>query len=132
MYEYIINRWSGSNEDPTALLLRVLASVIYHFDWIQSQATALGTDHPFNSIPFMFKPELVLRLKGMITTKESSILTRATGIPPHVEQSMNLQKLFNATNECVTLLKSQVTDIKAVSTRLFIVQFSILWLISII
>ena len=77
MYGPIINRWSGSNEDPTALLLRVLASVIYHFDWIQSQATALGTDHPFNSIPLMFKPELVLRLKGMITTKESSILTRS-------------------------------------------------------
>ena len=47
MYGSIITKWGGSERDPTAMLMRVLASVVHHFDWIK-MITAKRTNHPFN------------------------------------------------------------------------------------
>ena len=114
MYGPILSKWAVSEQKPTGLLLRVISSVIFHFDWICEMA-ASSSDHPFNSLPLMFKPDLVEKLKGLITTEPSVVMEKATGIPPHVEQSAELQRIFNAVNECLTLLRQHVVDIKQVS-----------------
>ena len=126
MYGPILERWSTTDRDPTGLLLRLLASVIYHFDWINSMSM-VRTDHPFNTIPLMFKPDLVSRLKEMVTTNPSFILGEATGIPPHVEQTLKLQNVFNVANECLTLLKQQVADIKSISNHLLLILLKFIY-----
>ena len=73
MYGPILVQWADSDQDPTTLLLRVLASVVYNFDWIKKTAAA-RTDHPFNSIPLMFKHDLVETLKGLISIKPLSVI----------------------------------------------------------
>ena len=51
----------------------------------------------------------------MVTKEPSPVFGEPTGILPHVDQTLNLQKMFDIVNECLTLLKNQVSDIKAVS-----------------
>lgn len=113
MYRPIIDKWASTKQDPTGLLLRLLASVIYHFDWVCEMA-ASSSDHPFKSLPLMFNTELVKRLKELITVEPSVVLDRPTGIPPHVEQLVEMQRIFNVINECLTLLRQHVVDIKQV------------------
>ena len=62
MYGPILKMWKDTQQDPEFLLLRLLASVVYHMEWIKSIARTSST-HPFNSIPLMFaSPELVVAL----------------------------------------------------------------------
>ena len=92
MFGPILSKWANTPQDPTGLLLRLLANVVYHFDWIKSIART-RTDHPFNSIPLMFHLEVVDGLKEMVTTEPSPIIREATGIPPHVIQLAKLELL---------------------------------------
>ena len=73
------------------------------------------TDHPFNSIPLMFSPELVVALKLLVTTDPSPVIVEPTGIPPHVETVIKLTNLLEVATECLVMLKNQVLDIKKVS-----------------
>ena len=70
--------------------MRLLASVVYQSDFINTTAMSTG-DHPFNSIPLLQEPELLLRLKDKVTTEKTDNMCHTTGVPPHVEQ-MRLQK----------------------------------------
>ena len=47
MYGPILLNWRNTPQNPSGLLLRLLASVVYNFDWIQSIARA-STGYPFN------------------------------------------------------------------------------------
>ena len=120
MYGPILAVWANTPQDPTGLLLRLLANVVYHFDWIKSVART-RTDHPFNSIPLFFHLEIVDALKEMVTTEPSSVIREATGIPPHVEQSVKMQKLLEIATQCLDLLQQQYGDVKKVITCLFII-----------
>ena len=120
MYGPILAVWANTPHDPTGLLLRLLANVVYHFDWIKSVART-RTDHPFNSIPLFFHLEIVDALKEMVTTEPSSVIREATGIPPHVEQSVKMQKLLEIATQCLDLLQQQYGDVKKVITCLFII-----------
>ena len=115
MYGPILDRWVDTPQDPTGVLLRLLATIVHHFEWIQSMAY-FSTDHPFNSIPLTFKPDLVAELKELITTETSPVIDEATGIPPHVEHSFRLHKLVEVSNECLQLLRNQIFDVKKVNT----------------
>ena len=122
MYGPILSRWAGTDQDPTGILLRFLASIIYHFEWIQQMAS-LSTDHPFNAIPLLFKADLVADLKSPVTTEPSPVISEATGIPPHVEHCSMLQRLLEMAHETLQILKQQVVDVKQVSyveTHVFI------------
>ena len=107
MYGPILERWKDDESmDPTCLLLRLLASVIHHFDWIRSIART-RTNHEFNLIPLMFRPDIVERLKILVTTEPSIVIAEASGIPPHVEHSIKIQLLLTVCNECLTSLKNR-------------------------
>ena len=92
MYGPIFEGSEDTPDDPRGVLLRALASVIHHFDWIQ-QVAQVSTDHPFNVIPLFFQTQLVNELKQHITTSPSDVVKEASGIPLHVEHSLKLQKL---------------------------------------
>ena len=51
MYPKILEKYENSDENPTGLLLRLLASVIYHSDWIKEVGNRTP-GHPFLCIPF--------------------------------------------------------------------------------
>jgi len=119
MYGPILTTWANTPQDPTALLLRLLASVVYHMKWVNTIAQT-RTDHPFNSIPIVSKPRLVEELTKLISTEPSAMISEATGIPPHVEQSMKLHTLLSVTTECLSLLKNQFSDIKKVCNQFII------------
>ena len=114
MYGTILSRWAGTDQDPTGIFLRFLASVIYHFEWIQ-QMDSFSKDHPFNAIPLLFKADLVDELKSLVTTEPSPVIWEASGIPPHVEHSCILQRLLDMAHETLLVLKQKVVDVKQVS-----------------
>lgn len=113
MYGPILSRWANTPHDPTGWLLRVLASVIYHFDWIQKIANTC-TDHSFNSIPLMFCPDIVRALRKIISTNPSLVILLASRIPPHVAQCLKLQDILSGVTDCLHLLKIKVVNIKEV------------------
>ena len=120
MYRTIIDTWKNTLQDPDCLLVRLLASVVYHLEWIKAMGRT-RSDHPFNTIPLMFaSPKLIDALTKLVTIEPSIHMKEASGIPPHVEHSIKLQNLLEMAAECITLLKNQVTDIKKVSFKLFI------------
>jgi hypothetical protein len=53
MYGPILEAWSGNKEiDPAGLLLFVLASVVYHLEWVQNHVTK-KPGHLFSLIPLL-------------------------------------------------------------------------------
>ena len=122
MYGPILDTWADTPNNPTGLLLRVLASVIHHFDWIKSIVRS-QTDHPFNAIPLLFEPELVSELKDLVTTDPSDVIREPDGIPSHVGQSIKLQNLLEIATSCLELLRNQAVDIKQVRQKIISRKF---------
>ena len=114
MYGPILSKWAKTPQDPTGTLLRYLASIYFHFEWIQKMAN-LSMDHPFNAIPLLFKPDLVDALAPLVTTEPSSVIKEASGIPPHVEHCSMLQCLLEMAHETLDILRNQVVNVKQVS-----------------
>ena len=111
MYGPILRTWAETCQDPTGVFLRLLASVVHHFEWLQAVARS-RTNHPYNSIALIFRPELATELKQYVTTKPSAVIQEATGIPPHVEHSLKLKNLLEITSTYLEMLRNQVVDIK--------------------
>ena len=97
--------------------MRVLASIVHHFDWIKTLART-STDHPFNAILLVYR-NLVDKLKVLVTIEKSDVVSKATGIPPHIKQSIKLQK----STTCLELLQNQAVHIKQVRMRDLIALF---------
>ena len=94
LYGPILDRYSNSPDDPTGLLLRCLAAFVYHVEDILDVMVAIP-GHPFTRISILHERELLDVLKQMVTTNATpGILTKATGIPPHIHQAMSLQKVL--------------------------------------
>ena len=66
------------------LLLRCLASVVYHSDTLLKVISS-NQGHPFIQIPILNDPTLLAELKLLVTTKSSIKIDAPTGIPPHVK-----------------------------------------------
>ena len=94
IYGTILDRWSGEpGNDPAFLLLRLLASVIFHFGWLKKVAST-HTDHKFHNIPLMFRPDLVMSLNKIVNIHPSVVIAAPTGIPPHVDHILKVQVLL--------------------------------------
>ena len=91
MHRLIIEGYKDKEHDPSALLYRYLASVVYHSDkLIQVIITCSG--HDFSKIPILHDKTLLQRLKVLVTIdKTEGVLANATGIPPHIETAVKLQ-----------------------------------------
>ena len=96
MYGKIIT--AHLDNDPSGLMIRLLASVVYHSDWILEVGNK-NAGHPFLFIPILQHPDLLLRLKEKVTTNPSSIIQKILGIPPNVEQMKKQRELLNLFNE---------------------------------
>ena len=80
MYGPILDKWQDTPQDPTSVLLRLLANVVFHFEWIKGVVTT-ATDHPFNSIPLIFKNDLAKQLKELVTIEPSDVIEKQLESP---------------------------------------------------
>jgi hypothetical protein len=101
MFGTILKRWGGTAVDPTPLLLRCLAAVIYHADWLLNIA-AENPGHRFSTIPILNNRPLLDRLRLIVSCESGGVMTRATGIPPHIEQIVMTRKVLGM---CVDTLE---------------------------
>jgi hypothetical protein len=111
MYSTILQRWSSTDRDPTGLLLRCLASVVHHSDWILRK-TAEFPGHPFTKIPIISYPILLNDLKPLVTIEKTSTMQSATGIPPHIEAAAKTRKLLEMCTETLQAVRNQATQIR--------------------
>ena len=112
MYTVIITRHPSS----IAVLVRVLASVVFASDWLLATA-GRHAGHPFSAVPLLQHPELLLRLRTKVTTAPTETMSKSTGVPPHVMQlnlMTSLLELCQSTllrvNEQSTLVRQTIFD----------------------
>ena len=94
------------------LLVRLLASLIYHEDYLRKVVIAIPS-HPFSSIPILNNIELTTYLKKLISIKPSAVIPIPTGIPPHVKQIEKLEKLTMYCSETLKVVKNMVPKIES-------------------
>jgi hypothetical protein len=81
---------SSTSHDPSGLLSLLLASMVYHSDWLYS-VCANHPGHPFQLLPVLNDEELLLELKGLLTLEANDHVPMATGVPPHVEHQQAIK-----------------------------------------
>jgi hypothetical protein len=101
MYGPSLQQWAGTKDlDPTALLCKVLPSLVYHSKFLQSPIHRVP-GHPLAGIPLVNDPALLPDLnKELVTIKPSPQILTPTGIPPHGHH----EKL---TTSCLQLLRKR-------------------------
>ena len=109
MYGTILRRWSGHEVDPTGLLLRCLASVVWHSNFLKQWARNVP-GHAFATIPLLNNEPLMQGLKAFVTTEPTESMKVPTGVPPHINNAILIKRILdlciNTLDEVKTLTKS--------------------------
>jgi hypothetical protein len=88
----------GTDCDPTGILTRCLACMIWHMDSILNIMVSIP-GHEYNKLPLLQDHGLLNRLKQLVTIKPTiGVMTRVTGVPPHVELAVQLREIFEKMN----------------------------------
>lgn len=95
-----------STSDPKGVLIRCLASMVYHHNWM-SKFISKNPSHPFSTLSLFQYPELVQQLSSKVTTEVTPSMPLATGIPPHIEHQKTLVKLLDCVEELKGLMEKQ-------------------------
>jgi len=111
MFVPILQRWGGTQVDPTGVLLFCLASVVWHSDFLKATA-ARDAGHPFNMIPILSNPELLRDLKELVTLEPKGQVKSATGIPPHIEHATMAKKILHLCETTLHAVKDMATSVK--------------------
>ena len=107
LYAPILEKWGGHcHSDSIGLLPFVLPSMIHHIDWIVNIASS-ESNHPFATLPLLQEPDLIIKLKKLATLKPTEVMPRATGIPPHVETTVQLKALLDLSMETLRTVQMQ-------------------------
>ena len=111
MYGKIIETWGETPVDPTGVLLKCLASVVHHSDWLSGFGDK-SPGHPFLSLPVLNNPQLLLQLKGLVTLEPTGQVKAATGIPPHTQSAMMCRDILETSRETLLEVKNISLSIK--------------------
>lgn len=87
----IIAKWGHAGIMNVLLLL--LASMVYHSEWLLG-FVAGNSRHPFQGIPILQRPALLVELKKLVTLEEKGRVREATGVPYRVKETNMLRKAF--------------------------------------
>jgi hypothetical protein len=89
----ILEHHGDQSYDPTGLLLRCLACMVWHSDAIL-EVVHQNPSHELHSVPLFQPGSNLAELKGLVTTNPTpGVMTTATGIPPHVEVASQLKEI---------------------------------------
>ena len=112
MYGLILEQWSGNKEvEPTALLLFVLASVIYHSEWLHNWVI-VQPGHTFCLMPLRNNTEILSQLKLKVTLDAVGQSKHATGIPPHIENACLWSNMLRLCEETLATVKALTIQVK--------------------
>ena len=107
-----LQQWAGTKDfDPSALFCKVLPSLVYHLEYLQSTIRRVP-GHPFAGIPILNHPALLRDLKELVTIKPSPHISTPTGIPLHVHHAKLPTSYLTLCKETLTKVKSMGTDVK--------------------
>lgn len=116
MYGSILDTWKDTANDPTGVLLLCLASVVHHSGWLQT-VVSQSPSHPFNAIPLLNNSALIDRLQTLVTCNKTDSMKVATGIPPHIEQAITMQKLLTVCTKTLETVCEQTIRMKETMTE---------------
>ena len=93
------NHENSSDCDPTGILTRCLACVIWHFNSIRDVMVS-NPGHEFNKIALLHELPLLNDLKQLVTTEPTpGLMTTVTGVPPHVGLAVQLKSISGRINK---------------------------------
>jgi hypothetical protein len=108
----ILHNWEKSTDsNPTPILLRCFASLVFNHKWIL-ETIANNPGHPFSAIPIINHPDLLHRLHAMVTISSESRMMTATGIPPHIETARMCRKILEKCDETLKKVENIETTVK--------------------
>jgi hypothetical protein len=111
MYGRILTRHKNTADDPTAMLLRCLACIVFHSEAILATMIA-NPGHDFCKLSILHNPGLLHDLRLLVTTAPTEgVMATPTGIPPHVELASQLKEILQTVTEVVCSLKDQTARI---------------------
>ena len=112
MYGPALQKRAGTiDSDPTALFCKVLPSLVYHSEYLQSTIRRVP-GHPFAGIPILNHPALLRDLKELVTIKPSPQMSTPTGIPPHVHHARLTTSYLQLCQDTLNEVKSMAEGVK--------------------
>lgn len=99
-----------SDHDPYGFLSLLLASMVYHCDWMLQICS--DSAHPFNQIPLLSSPLLKELRENCLTMELNEHVPRVTGIPPHVVHSCELKEVKEQNDGIIEQIGMFRNDIK--------------------
>ena len=100
----IIRHHGFSDNDPTGLLTLLLATIVYHADWL-NKTRMNNPAHPFGKIPILNDVELLAALRDEVTLDPNDEMPCPTGIPPHIEHAARLRDVLEVTTSIKVLVE---------------------------
>lgn len=94
------------------VLYFLLASVVFHMDSFVKPMIESNPRHPFGTIPLLLYPDLMNRLKLIVTTDESETLSHASGVPPHIDHAKKLNRVVGKLATLTETMLEQTSEIK--------------------
>ena len=107
----ITKHWGSTKLDPMPMLLFLLASMVYHNNFVVRMKTDRSY-HVFTYLPLYNRQDLVERLQQIVTIKPSTKIPYATGIPPHIENSVKMRQVLSKLNQILTGMLKQYDTIQ--------------------
>ena len=93
-FGFIMDRNQDRLPNIIGILMRLLASMVHHSDFILSKISN-DSLNPLAKIPIYADAHLLRNLKKLVQTKATTKIPKATGIPPHTSMICSLNDLIN-------------------------------------
>lgn len=107
----ILRKHKGCDYDPTAMLLRCTACIVYHSDALLNQMIS-HPGHGFTKIVLLHEKDLLERLSHFVTTLPTDgVMDKPTGIPPHVEHAAQMKEILSQVISICEIQKEQTSTL---------------------
>lgn len=101
MYGDLMHAYEGKQENPTGILLRSLACIVYNSEHLLDTVVR-HPGHDFSKLTILHNRPLLTELKKIVSISPTvGVLTTATGIPPHISMSVQLAQVLDTVGTLV-------------------------------
>ena len=101
MYGGIMEAYDGKPENPIGILVRSLACIVYHSDRLL-EIVVRHPGHDFSKLTLLQNRPLLTELKKLVSIAPTpGVMATATGIPPHISLSIQIQTILDTVSTLV-------------------------------
>jgi len=101
LYGPIMDGYTGRKENPSGILLRCLACIVYHSDSLR-KTWVKYPGHDFSKLTILHDSLLLDDLKQLVTLQPTKgVLQAPTGIPPHIGLAVQVSEVLDTLGELV-------------------------------